>query len=118
MIQQKTAFLRILKVEMDDLEKDIELLIQEYTQKHDNDQMTNYVFNENLALLQRELFGLKGFREEIAAMEPGEEKSLEELREHLDNRLKERVLEKGLPNAILLLMERKIGKVVDYITPS
>lgn len=118
MVQQKTAFLRILKVEMDDLEQDIELLIREYTEKHDKDEMTNYVFNENLALLQRELFGLQGFREEIAAMDPGEEKSLEELREHLDQRLKKRVEEKGLPNSILLLMERKISKVMNYIASS
>ena len=116
MVKQKTAFLKILIVEMDDLEQDIELLIQEYREKHNKEEITNYVFHENLALMQRELFGLKGFREEIAEINPQEENTLDELREHLEQRIKQRAKDKGLPNSILLLVERKISKVMKYIS--
>jgi len=115
MIKQKAAFLKILSIELDDLEQDIELLIREYQQKHDKEEISNYVFHENLALMQRELFGLKGFREQVLSIRPEEDETLEELHMRLEKQMEERVHEKGLPNSILLLVQRKIRKVLDYL---
>lgn len=115
MIKQKQAFVKILLIELDDLDQDIELLIKEYELKHDKAEISEYVFHENLALMQREFFGVKGFRHTLRNIDPAAFATLEDLHQAVDKLLQEAIREKGLPNSILLLVRRKMDKVLRYI---
>lgn len=44
MLDKVDAFLRILLVELEDLESDIELLIEKYSKDHKDEKISNYVF--------------------------------------------------------------------------
>jgi hypothetical protein len=50
------AFIAILEVELQDLEHDIQLLMADSEERHNHEEISNYVYMENLALLQKELF--------------------------------------------------------------
>jgi len=110
-----SGFIRILLVELDDLEHDIKDLMTEYEAKHNSDVITNYVFFENLALSQRELFGIDGFLSDIKSINPPDITSIDQLVENLSRLLHERVSLNGLPKAIELMVGRKIEKVKTYI---
>lgn len=115
MKQEKKAFLEILKLELEDLDEDIKVLIQEYTEKHDREEITNYVFKRNIALMQSEIFGVEGFLEDIRNMDPVTYDTLDHLMETVISKLHERVKTKGLPQSLIYLVERKVRKVAGYI---
>lgn len=111
----KQKFVQILIVELADLEQDIIQIMEEYTSKHDHDVITNYVFQENLALSQRELFGIDGFAQDVKSISINNFTSVEDLLAELKKTLAERVSSNGLPKAIEILVNRKLDKVYHYI---
>jgi len=111
----KEAYLRLLLIELDDLEADIEMVDAEYRTRHDQDKISNYIFQENIALAQRELFGVDGFRQDVAAVDPAAFASLDELVALLRAKLETRVRDNGLPGATVLMIERKLDKVRRYV---
>ncbi len=115
MLDHKSKFIEILKIELLDLEQDIKQIIDEYTDKHDHEVISNYVFQENLALGQRELFGIDGFTQDVHGFNLEAVDSVESLVSALKELLSRRVTSNGLPKAIELLVNRKIDKVVQYI---
>jgi hypothetical protein len=113
--QAELAFIKILLIELDDLDQDIELLIREYEEKHNKAEISEYVFHENLALMKREFFGVKGFRHTLKTLAAEQYATLNDLHQAVDQLLQETIREKGLPNSILLLVRRKMEKVLRYI---
>ena len=59
MPERKKLFLKILKAELEDCLEDVEDLTNLYERRRDKEEITNYVFQENEALLSREFKGLK-----------------------------------------------------------
>ncbi len=112
---KKEKFIKILIVELEDLDKDIKMLIDECTNKHSHDQISEYVYLENLAVLQNELFGVEGFIDDVKSINLDKFESVEELMNSLTNQLKDRIHEKGLVHSIMLLVERKIKKVYIFV---
>lgn len=115
MLNESQAFLKILLIELDDLEQDIQLLIKRYKEEHDADKLSNYVFLQNVALMHGELCGIESFREEISHIDASEYPSLQDLIDDLNSRMKQRVDKQGLPNSFIVVMNRKIEKVRRYI---
>lgn len=115
MRNKKIAFLKILAIELNDLEEDIKAVMEEYKEKHDHSMITNYVFYENLSVLQRELFGVDSFVEEIGAINPDDYATIEVLIKDLYKKLQDRIKEKCLVPAVLQLVDRKMKKVALYI---
>lgn len=115
MQDKKGAFLKILCIELKDLDEDIKILIKECEAQHSHNEISNYVFLENLAVLKNELFGIKGFCKEVETTNPDEYNTLEDLIQGLIKKLKHRIHEKGLAHSILMLIERKMKKVAHYI---
>ena len=91
------------------------MLIDECRDKHSHDQISDYVYLENLAVLQNELFGVEGFIEDVRSTNLDLYESVEELVDDLIKLIKDRVNEKGLVKSIIYLVERKIKKVAFYI---
>lgn len=105
-------FIAILKVEIDDLAADINLLIQECQQKKDQKQITDYVYMENMALFRHELTAVDSFRRIIEHTDPTRFSTLEDLIAYL----KDAFREGGYVRAINICVERKMQKVSRYVT--
>lgn len=115
MLHKKTAFLRILVMELEDLDEDINLLCDEYREKYDHEQISKYVFWSNLATMQNEMFGVEGFIEDVKETSPYDFDTLEDLVGHLTGMMATRVKQKGLAPALIGLVDRKIQKVLAYV---
>ena len=115
MHNQQEAFLKILLLELYDLESDLKALQEEYRDKHDHEIITNYVFYENIALLQRELFGIDSFVEDIKKLAPVNYATLDEMVATITELLEDRVREKCLVPAVLHLVSRKVKKAAQYV---
>ena len=108
-------FLKILIAELEDLDEDIKILITKCEEQHLHEEISQYVFLENLAVLKNELFGVEGFIEEVRNISKEEFDSLKELKDFLLKNLAQRIKEKGLVHSILPLVERKLNKVELYL---
>lgn len=108
-------YIQILKIELDDLEADIELLIDEYIQKNENHQITKYVLLENLAVLKNEMSGIEQLKKILDEINPDEYADIHELMNNIDNKFKVYIERGGLVKAVYLMVERKLHKVLKYL---
>jgi hypothetical protein len=108
-------YLAILQLEMEDLEADIELIIDEYTQRKKNEEITEYVFLENLAVLKKQICGISSFKKIVQSIDPGNYPDIDAFIVDVKVRFKEKIDETGLGQAIYILIKRKIEKVYKYI---
>jgi hypothetical protein len=115
MREKISALLRILTIELEDLEADFRFMIEEDTRRHEAGDLSNYVCMENLALLRQELFGVDGFLEEIRSLSPADYSDPDMLTADLTRRLDERIHAHCLPKSLNLLIGRKLEKVRNYI---
>ena len=112
----KTAvFLRMFEIELEDLHRDIELLIDRYTDEHDHEVISNYVFLENIALMNNELFGIDSFIETVRNTDPLLYGSVDQLIDALTAQLRQRCREKGYASSVCVLADRKMKKVHSYL---
>lgn len=106
-------FLRILSVEISDLEDHIAVLLESTEERHRNHDITEYVWTENSALLRHELHLIQLVHKEIEQMDPASYTDIAELRKAIVGILEQR---EDLPRAALGLLERKMDKVSLYIS--
>ena len=66
----KRKYLDILRIEIEDLTEDIGLIVNEYKRRRDREEITNYVFLENLAVLHNELLGVDNMMEMLDSIDP------------------------------------------------
>ncbi len=115
MIHKKHAFIKILETELDDLSEDINLLTSSYRERHDRNEISDYVFLENLATMQNELFGVAGFAQDVDEIDPEEFESLDDMISYLRTELEQRVKERGVAPSVIYLVGRKMDKVRGYV---
>jgi hypothetical protein len=115
MIHAKEAFVKILLIELEDLEEDIHLLQQRYTQEHQQHQISDYVFMENVALLHNELYGIEGFYSEVRGLALERYDGLDAVLERLHTIIRSRCHERGIAPFVCSLVERKLQKVRAYV---
>jgi NRPS condensation-like uncharacterized protein len=115
MLEKISMFVKMFTMELEDLHKDIELLIKKYKDEHDHDIISNYVFLENLALMKNELFGIDSFLQEVKEINPSSYTDVHELITYLKQQLLNRCHEKGIASSAFVLSERKMNKVLSYI---
>ena len=113
-----SIFQSFIEMELDDLHKDIELLIAQYKIDHANESVSNYRFFENIVHINNELFGNGGLQEEISTLNLTDFTNLEEFSNNLKKKILVTCHEKGIAPAAYLLIERKIKKILVYIEQS
>ena len=110
-------YLKILKLEIDDLIKAIgdgEALLSKRLEEHE---IRDFVFLENLSVFKMQLMGFQTMEKELN-IKAENAKSVEEFKEDLDEFVKERVKELGFPNAVYELIKRKLEKIAKIQTLS
>jgi len=116
MHRENEAYLAILKIEMADLQGDIQILIDECTKAKEEGGVTNYVFMENLALFKNELLGVDTFEKVIEDTNPASFRTLDSLVDHLSRTFREKTKAFGLAEVINIYVARKLDKVRKYVT--
>ena len=115
MKHQIKNFLEILKLELDDLNEDIQTLKQECEYKLKKGVITNYVHMENMALYDNELHAVNAFRRIVEVSEPDSFHSLDDLVIHINETFRTVMKACGYAEAGRISIERKMLKVAKYV---
>lgn len=115
MREVKKNLIKILKLELEDLQIDIERLIEECEQQREKSDLSPNVFLENLALFRNELLAVNVFERFLDKINVEDFQSLEELVEYIREGFHQKVRETGLAQAINRYVDRKLDKVAEYV---
>ncbi len=110
-----SKYLKILRIELEELEKDIEALEELYRKKHSDREITNYVFLENVSLIQHEESGLKAFLHVLDGLDARSYAGLQPLIGDIEARFQAIVQASSIPEAIYGIVRRKIEKTSRYV---
>jgi hypothetical protein len=116
MRQSKKHYLQILKIEVEDLREDLELMIEECRKSYQMEKITEHVFLANLTLFRNELLGLEEFSRIVDTTECDSFETLETMMDYLRKRFREKMSTGGLAEALYICIERKLNKVARYVT--
>ena len=112
----KKYYLKILRIEIEDLMEDIEFLIEESKKERESELLSNYVFWENITIFKNELSGVNSFFKVLDETDPDQFETLDEMVDHIRSIFKKKIKEYGLVEAVNLYVNRKIIKVRQYVT--
>lgn len=108
-------FLKILKVELEELEDELLLFGEIHKQREQSGEITSYVFRENMNLIKDEISGLQEIIRSVDGLVSTKYRSFEEMVEDLDAKIKQKLQESKHEQASYELVKRKIQKVHQYI---
>jgi hypothetical protein len=115
MPDRKKFFLVMFRAELQDSLEDVEYLSGTNENRHRNNEITSYVYNENKAFLQHEAAGLKNLIALIGSFNPDDYRTVTELALAADVFFKKKVEEFDDPEAVYGIIKRKIKKVLAYV---
>ena len=110
-----TKYLAILRVELEDLEEDLTILKNLYSDRDKRGEITHYACMENVALVQEEISGIADMVRSMEEIDPDRYSGLEELVADLEKLCRRRIRESDFPQAVLSLVRRKLEKVLRYV---
>ena len=113
---RKKHYLQILRIELEDLREDLELLIDECNKRYEKEAITEHVFLANLALFKNELLGVDEFYRIMDETDPETFDTLESMVEYLRTCFREKIKQYGIAEAVNICIERKLEKVAKYVT--
>jgi hypothetical protein len=116
MPERNKLFLKILKAELEDCLEDVEDLTNLYERRQKAGEITNYVYQENEALLSREIAGLKNIILSIDDVALESYDSVESVASAVDALMQREVLEFEDPEAVYGIAKRKLLKVLKYVS--
>ena len=115
MISTYDKFMRLLQLEIESLHDEVELILQSLDTRLKNHEITDYVRNENGAILRNELMGLEGILCARLDLEDPARASVEEIAEAARVCLKKRMKEHEYVPALYDLVDRRIDKITVYL---
>jgi hypothetical protein len=108
-------FIDIFRVELKDLEEDINDLLEILEQRKVSHEITNYVYMENKGVLLNEISCVHELLDQLSAIDAYRYESVEamigDIREMLDRRIEEC----SFPDAVHNLVQRRLEKVCTYV---
>jgi len=116
MPSSKNHFMRLMQVEILDLIEDIEAVEASHKQSFEADTVSQYVYRENNALLAREIHSLQKIAKLIDGLDSSVYADTASLADDLLVRSKELVRKNEDPEAVCLILDRKIDKVLQYLS--
>ena len=115
MPELRKKYLRILKIEFEDLREDIETVMANCTSQMEREEISRYVFLENMALFKTEILEIDKVARMLDDFNVEEYDTLDELIDDVEKRLRQRLKELGLPEAPMAMLRRKLEKVARYV---
>jgi len=109
------TFMKILKVELEDLLEDIGMVERRAAERLGREEITEYVFKENDNLFRLEAESVRGIINSIDGIDVARYKNANDLAEDLDTRIRELVKDREDPEAVYRFFVRKLNKVRRYV---
>ncbi len=109
------TFFGILKLELQDVEDDCELLIKAAGTKLAEGVYTEYVTQENTALYRNEIAALRDLVNELSERETSAFASLDDAVNAITSLVREKLRDWNYPGLISGLLDRKIAKARKYL---
>jgi len=105
-------FFKILEIEFQDLEDALETYRDALESRYEKKEITEYVYKENNALLNREIGDIRIIKENVAELSGEEYADLDEAAARVVE-----IIEnfKDFPPVVHRYMERKVEKVLEYV---
>jgi len=107
--------MKILKIELEDIEEDIQTLLDLASQRKKEGQITNYVFFHNVALFKNEISGINNFIQCLDTLDPGAYENLDALIAVIDDLYKQRTKDHHFPEGVYAMVHRKLKKIARYV---
>jgi len=115
-VSDTSHFIRVLKVELEDLMEDIKHRIQLNDVRFQHEDITHYVHEENMALLNREIDALGNFIGIVDGIDAAIYKDVDEVEAALLANSKNLVARMEDPEAIYIQLKRKMRKVRMFLS--
>ncbi len=113
---QREKFLRVLRLEMEDLEDHICQMIADYREREARREITEHVCLGNVAVLGNESRAVGHFRRILDGIRADDYGSLDALIDDVRGRFDREVSASGLSRAACVFAQRKIHRVRAYVT--
>jgi hypothetical protein len=111
-------FISIFRIELEDLEEDINDLLEILEKRRDSQEITNYVYMGNKGVLMSEISCLRELLDTLSTIDANQYESVEAMISDVRNMLSRRIRDCAAPEAVHQLVERKFQKVCTYIMGS
>jgi SUMO ligase MMS21 Smc5/6 complex component len=106
---------KVLQLELKEVEHDLNGLKDLYSNRHDSSEITNYVFLENTAVLQSELDSIHQIGTILDNINIDEKHTPHELLDSIDEYLKIEISKRQFSEAIYNFVKSKLAKVSKYL---
>ncbi|MDR2019408.1 MAG: hypothetical protein LBQ14_01425 [Treponema sp.] len=114
-MSQRKLFIVMVRAELEDSIEGLEELSALCKRRLDSGEITNYVYNENEALLHQEISGLKNLLPVVDAVKMEDYRDVHDLARKLEALLTAKAEELHDPQAVGGIISRKIRKILNYI---
>jgi hypothetical protein len=113
--QKITKFLSILKIELEDLEADLQKLEELSHGRAQEGQITNFVLLENLTIIHKEVMGLSKIVDSMEQLPQGDYRDINEFADYFFDYCKNNRTNADIPNSVYEMFQRKINKVKQFV---
>jgi hypothetical protein len=114
-MKDRQKLIRRVMREIDDLAEDLKFLGQVTEERWRDHEITTFVELENLGLIRHELNGLERLKTELEKFELTKDSHVDS-GEEIKEEIRRIVQQHDLPNAVNMLMGKKIDRLVTYMT--
>jgi len=111
-------FISIFRIELQDLEEDINDLIEILEKRKDSQEITNYVYLENKGVLLNEIACVEELLDSISTIDAYQYDSVEAMIADVRKILDQRIRDCDFPKVVNDLVQRKFDKVSKYVMGS
>ncbi len=108
-------FIGILKIELEDLEEDINDLLELCQKRKNSQEITNYVYLENKSLLLNEIAGIKSLIDNLGNLDTRQFRCQDEMFQEIDGLIHSRTRDCAFPEAVYSLVKRRLDKVIQFL---
>lgn len=108
-------FLRVLLLEVADLESDLEHMVRICESRYLKREISERVCRENQAVLRNEIRSLHAFRAMVDGLDAEQFREVDDLCDHLRERVSRWLNDHGMCRCVELQLERKLRKVAGYV---
>jgi hypothetical protein len=109
-------FAKLLAIELESLEEELEILVQALDQRLKDHEITQYVRNENYTILRNEILGIRDFLQSGCSVDSDEVTNADEAAALVKEVVRFRLEERGYVPALFRLIEHRINKVAAYLS--
>lgn len=108
-------FVRLLNVELESLQDELQVLVNYQDERLENKEITDYVRNYNVAVLKNELMGLHEFLRCEGCLDADSEGNLDQITDEVCGYIKHYFETRDNVPALFELFKLRIDKIRDYL---